>query len=80
MTKKKYISKVRQMQRNLDRYAKDNGTHRISRADEVSIPKWGSVIGDGRHKGEIMRSYQQAWDTLWDILKDCDCMKNISYE
>lgn len=78
MTKKKYVSKVRQMQRNLARYAKENGCHKVTKAEEVNTPKWGEEILVGRHKGEILRSYQQAWDTLYDVLKDCDCMKGIS--
>lgn len=80
MTKKRYVSKVRQLQRNLARYAKENGSNKIPQAEKVGTPRWGSEILEGRHQGEILRSYQQAWDTLWDILKDCDCMNNISYE
>lgn len=32
--------------------------------DRISTPKWGSVISTGPHKGEVLRSYQQAWDTI----------------
>ena len=32
--------------------------------DRIGTPKWGSVISAGPHKGEILRSYQQAWDTI----------------
>lgn len=32
--------------------------------DRIGTPKWGSVISTGPHKGEVLRSYQQAWDTI----------------
>lgn len=32
--------------------------------DRIGTPKWGSVIPTGPHKGEVLRSYQQAWDTI----------------
>lgn len=32
--------------------------------DRISTLKWGSVIPTGPHKGEVLRSYQQAWDTI----------------
>lgn len=32
--------------------------------DRIGTPKWGSVIPTGPHKGEVLISYQQAWDTI----------------
>lgn len=32
--------------------------------DRIGTPKWGSVILTGPHKDEVLRSYQQAWDTI----------------
>lgn len=32
--------------------------------DRVNTPKWGTVIHSGPHKGEVLRSYQQAWDSI----------------
>lgn len=32
--------------------------------DRIGTPKWGYVIPAGPHKGEVLRSYQQAWDTI----------------
>ena len=79
MTRKQYEKKVRQLQRNLYRYAKENGTKVTSKADIVGRPKFGTIISVGIHKGEVLKSYQQSWDILYFILKDCDCMKGISY-
>lgn len=36
--------------------------------DRISTPKWGSVIPAGPHKGEVLRSYQQAWDSINAII------------
>lgn len=79
MTRKQYESKVRQMQRNLQRYAKEHGM-KGSNADRVGRPHFGVVIAGGIHAGETLRSYQQAWDTLYFTLKDCDCMRGIAYK
>lgn len=79
MTKKHYFKKVRQVQRNLARYARKNGDKVTWKAEKVNTPRWGETILVGKNKGEQLRSYQQAWDILWEILKGCDCMKGISY-
>jgi hypothetical protein len=32
--------------------------------DRISVPKWGTVILIGSHKGEVLRNYEQAWNTI----------------
>ena len=46
----------------------------------MNTPKWGSVVEIGKHKGEKLQSYEQAWDIFWEVLKDTDCMKGITYK
>ena len=67
MTRKQYESKVRQLQRNMAKEAKANGSKVSTKADRVGTPHWGTEILVGSYKGEKLRSYAQAWD----ILKEC---------
>lgn len=36
--------------------------------DRISTPKWGAIILTGPHKGEVLRSYEQAWNTINAII------------
>ena len=36
--------------------------------DRISTPKWGVIILAGPHKGEVLRSYEQAWNTINAII------------
>ncbi len=78
MTKKQYQKKVRQLQRNIARYAKQTGGKRITSADRVNTPKFGTVIPCGKYEGHTLRSYQQAWDMMYDVLKNTDLMVGIN--
>lgn len=78
MTKKQYQKKVRQFQRNVARYAKETGGKRITCADRVNTPKFGTVIPCGKFEGQTLRSYQQAWDTMYEILKGTDFLVGIN--
>lgn len=77
MTRKQYEKKVRHLQRNIARYAKMTGGRKITTADRVGIPLWGTVVAAGTHKGEILRSYAQAWSMLRDALKGTDLLDGI---
>ena len=61
MTKKQYKRCVMKVLRTLKtKYAPDKKMI----TDRISVPKWGTIISTGPHKGEVLRSYQQAWDTI----------------
>lgn len=77
MTKKQYAKKVRQLQRNIARYAKETGGRKVTTADRVNTPIWGTVIGAGKYEGETLRSYKQAWDMMRDALKGTDLLAGI---
>lgn len=77
MTRNQYVKKVRQLQRNLDRYAKETGGKRVPRADRVLTPIWGTVIYYGKHEGQVLRSYQQAWDMMAEALRGTDLLQGI---
>lgn len=78
MTRKQYRKKARQLQRNIARYAKKTGGRKVTTADRVSIPIWGTVIGAGKHEGEVLRSYEQCWDMMRDALKGTDLLAGIN--
>lgn len=78
MTRKQYEKKVRQLQRNIARYAKDTGGKRITRADRVNIPNFGTVIQIGKYEGKTLNSYKQAWDMMSDALKGTDLLDGIN--
>jgi hypothetical protein len=77
MTRNQYEKKVRHLQRNLNRYAKENGLRRSRTADRVMTPNWGSVIVAGKHEGEILRSYEQCWEMMAEFLKGTPAFNGI---
>ena len=77
MTKKQYEKKIRQVQRNLAKYSKENGFRPLKTADRIQIPHWGTVIVWGKHQGEILRTYQQAWDMVSETLRGTPAMEGI---
>ena len=77
MTKKQYAKKVRQLQRNIARYAKETGGRKVTTADRVRVPNFGAVIGAGKYEGQTLRSYKQAWDMMADALKGTDLLVGI---
>ena len=68
MTKKQYIKRVRQLQRNMAKSSKENMQVIFHSADRINTPNWGVEITYGSHKGEKLHSYQQCWDMLKDVL------------
>lgn len=77
MTRKQYVKKIRQLQRNLNTYAKEHGMKPSKTADRVGTPKWGTRIEIGSLKGEILRSYAQSWQLISETLKGTPCMEGI---
>ena len=77
MTKKQYEKKMRQLMRNLKKYAKENGYYKPFKEDQIKTPAWGVVIGAGKHQGEILRTYQQAWDMLTECLNGTPVMEGV---
>lgn len=77
MTRKQYRKKMRQVQRNLARLSKETGGRKFTTADRVQIPLWGSVIVAGKHEGEVLRSYEQAWSMIADALKGTPALAGI---
>lgn len=77
MTRNQYRKKVRQLQRNIARYAKATGGRRIPRADHVNIPKFGMVMTAGIYEGQVLRSYKQAWEMMADALKGTNLLDGI---
>ena len=49
------------------RLSKKTG-QKIHNTDRINTPKWGTVIPAGPNKDEVLRSYQQAWDTVNAII------------
>lgn len=78
MTRKQYEKKVRQLQRNIARYAKETGGRRITRADRVNTPNFGTVIQAGKYEGQTLRSYAQAWDMMSEALKGTTLLDGIN--
>ena len=61
MTKKQYKRRAMEALRAFKvKYAPDKKIV----TDRIGTPKWGTVIPTGPHKGEVLRSYQQAWDII----------------
>ena len=63
--------------RNLKKYAKEKGLADVKITDRIYTPVWGREITYGRHLGEKLYSYQQAWDLAVDVLKDTPALKGI---
>lgn len=76
MTRKKYNKLVRHLQQNLYLQAKENGTGAFKYC-YVKTPTWGIVIQVGKFKGEILKSYEQAWNILSSTLCDTPCFKGL---
>lgn len=72
MTRKQYRRKMMQLQRALGFWLKKNGHAYSKNTDRVNTPNWGCVITVGPHKGEILRSYAQTWDTIEYVFKGVD--------
>lgn len=65
MTKKQYKRRVMETLRGFKaKYVPD----KKMTTDRISAPKWGTVIPSGPHKGEVLRTYQQAWDTISTVI------------
>lgn len=77
MTKKQYIKKTRQLQRNIARYAKATGGRPVRTADRVRVPNFGTRITAGKHEGEILRSYAQCWDMMREALRGTELLAGI---
>lgn len=77
MTRKQYAKKMRQLQRNLNKYAKEHGMKISKTADRIGTPKWGSEIIIGSHKGEKITSYAQCWELMKELLTGTPCMEGI---
>ena len=66
-----------QVQRNIDKYAKENGLKPGKRSDRVGTPHWGTIIQSGSHKGERLSSYGQSWDIITETLKGTTFLEGI---
>ena len=77
MTKKQYEKKMRQLRRNLKKYAKENDFYKPFKEDQIKTPTWGVVICAGKHQGEILRTYQQAWDMISEIMRGTPAIEGI---
>lgn len=65
MTKKQYKRRVMETLRIFkSKYVPDKKMI----TDRISTPKWGAIILTGPHKGEVLRNYEQAWDTINAII------------
>ena len=61
MTKKQYKRRVMEALRAFKvKYVPDKKMI----TDRIGTPEWGTVIPTGPHKDEVLRSYQQAWDSI----------------
>ena len=61
MTKKQYKRRAMESLRTFkSKYVPDKKMI----TDRIGTPKWGTVIPTGPHKGEVLRSYRQAWDSI----------------
>lgn len=77
MTRKQYVAKMRQFQRNVAKYAKENGLPVPKSSDRVLTPRWGSVVTIGSHKGEMLTSYAQAWDIIEETLRGTTLLEGL---
>ena len=64
MTKKQYNRRMMELKRKI---AKESG-RKHHHTDRKCTPVWGTVIKTGSHKGEILTSYQQAWEVISEII------------
>ena len=77
MTRKQYTKKMRQLQHNIRVYGKAHGMGPYKSADRVAVPHWGVIITAGKHEGERLTSYAQAWDMVKDCLKGTNLLQGI---
>ena len=77
MTRKQYVKKIRQFQRNAARHAKEYGLKAPKSADRIPTPKWGTIVPIGSHKGERLSSYAQTWDIISEMLKGTTLLEGI---
>ena len=68
MTKKQYSRRMMELKRKL---AKESGI-KHHHTDRKCTPIWGAVIQCGSHKGEVLRSYEQAWDCVNEVFSVFD--------
>ena len=66
-----------QLQRNLNKIAKAEGMKTSNCVDRVATPNWGVTITCGKHKGEILTSYSQAWDMISEFLQGTPAFEGI---
>lgn len=64
ITRKQYRRKMMQFQRNLNKYAKEHGLAPSKHTDRVPTPHFGTVMLAGKYKGQVLSSYEQAWDIV----------------
>ena len=69
MTRKQYVKKMRQLNRDIDQQARKAGMKPKGKSDRIPVPHWGWIIPVGSHKGEKLVSYAQAWDLTSEIFK-----------
>lgn len=68
MTKKQYKRRVMETLRAFNRIEVKSVTNKKMMTDRIVTPKWGAIISTGPHKGEILRSYEQAWNSINAII------------
>lgn len=69
MTRKQFVKRMRVFYANIRKIGIKNG-HTSKGTTRVPIPKWGYECNIGRHKGEKIVSYQQAWEHIVDCMYD----------
>lgn len=77
MTKKQYRGKMIQLRYNLDKTGKAAGCKPSKSIYKVPTPNWGTQIDFGKHAGEILTSYEQAWDILSETLGKTPAFEGI---
>ncbi len=68
MTKKQYKRRVMETLRMFNQSKVKSVTRKRMMTDRIGVPKWGAIISAGPHKGEVLRSYEQAWDSINAII------------
>ncbi len=78
MTKKRYRGKIMQVQRNIDKYGREYGFDRCVNTDRFKRPDFGIKITYGKYAGQILRSYEQAWDMICEGLKGTPFLDGVA--
>lgn len=68
MTKKQYKRRVMETLRTFNQSKAKSVMRKRMMTDRIGVPKWGAIISTGPHKGEVLRSYEQAWDSINAII------------